>query len=322
MSEHSGLVVLADRPAAVGACKGLRAIDCVKCGFVHLDPLPTQAALDKLYSQEYYQHHHADLFRKEKREQWYWRLVYRERLQEFGQAIDKRVINLLDYGAGFGWFVRCAERYNWERYGRNGQIFDAWGYELGAVGINRCSTDKVFSDIPVWACDALRLCLTGEVLPDIPAGTYDAVHLSFVLEHIRDPLAMLREIHGLLAPGGVLCIVVPNEFNKLQQRLRGRGYTPLHPHHLNYFSPDTLRWLAERVGFEVLRTTATFPMEALALAGLDYTRWGWAGTAAHWLRMIFEAALLLVAPKFKRRLFEWFARKDIGREIELWLQKK
>lgn len=300
--KHSGLVVLADHSAAVGDCKGLRAIDCTECGFVHLHPLPAQAALDKLYGGEYYENYHADLFRKEKREQWYWRLVYRERLREFARVIDKPMINILDYGAGFGWFVKCARNY-WDWKTHQG-FFDAYGYEPGAIGIDRYSVGHVFYDVPTWP------------------WRYDAVHLSFVLEHVRDPLATLREIRGLLALGGVLCIVVPNEFNPLQKRLRWRGYTPLHPHHLNYFTPDSLRKLAERAGFEAMRTTATFPMEIFALLGLDYVRWPWMGTIAHWLRMAFEAALLLVAPKFKRRLFEWFARKGIGRETEMWLRRQ
>jgi hypothetical protein len=106
--------------------------------------------------------------------------------------------------------------------------------------------------------------------------------------------------------------------NKLAQRY---GYSPLHPHHVNYFTPATLRALVERAGFEVVRMTATFPMEWLALHGLNYVKHPKLGRVAHWLRMGIEASALSFAPDRWERLRDGWAARGWGREVELWARK-
>jgi len=41
------------------------------------------------------------------------------------------------------------------------------------------------------------------------AGTYDRIFTSNVLEHIEDDVAVLKKLHGLLKPGGMLAVYVP-----------------------------------------------------------------------------------------------------------------
>jgi len=48
-----------------------------------------------------------------------------------------------------------------------------------------------------------------ETLPRLALGSFDAVLLISVLEHLREPLAALVAVRGLLRPGGVLLINVP-----------------------------------------------------------------------------------------------------------------
>ena len=267
------------------------AIDCAQCGYVHLEPRPSQEELDAhwdaLYAGGY-------LYEQEKRQQWYWRLVYLERMARFEELAARRPFEtreLLDYGTGVGRFVAAT----WLTLGWN-----VTGYERSEEARRQVSPFAFSACFP----------------------PYDGVHCSLVLEYVLDPLETLRHINELLIPGGVLCLVVPNEFNPLQRKLYKKwGYSPLHPHHVNYFTPRSLAALVKRAGFEVVEVTATFPIEALALAGLNYVKHPKLGIVAHWLRMVFEAALLVVAPGTKRRLYGWFADRGIGREIELWARK-
>jgi hypothetical protein len=61
---------------------------------------------------------------------------------------------------------------------------------------------------------------------------------------------VLSELHRTLAPGGVALIKVPNHAS-LNRRVTGRkwcGYR--YPDHLNYFTPASLRRMAEACGYE------------------------------------------------------------------------
>ena len=47
------------------------------------------------------------------------------------------------------------------------------------------------------------------VLPEIPSGSFDVVAMLSVLEHLWEPLSVLRDIHRVVRPGGVVLINVP-----------------------------------------------------------------------------------------------------------------
>jgi SAM-dependent methyltransferase len=77
-----------------------------------------------------------------------------------------------------------------------------------------------------------------EDLPD--RGPYDAIIMSQVLEHALDPADWLRRAEGLLTPGGVLAVAVPN-FGGIYRVLGERDPFLIPPVHLNYFTAKSLR---------------------------------------------------------------------------------
>lgn len=79
---------------------------------------------------------------------------------------------------------------------------------LGCGG--RFHADWVNADMAPAAPEVLAVDLAGE-LP-FPAASFDAVYCSHVLEHLRPEAVppLLRRIHGLLRPGGILRVVVPD----------------------------------------------------------------------------------------------------------------
>jgi SAM-dependent methyltransferase len=86
-------------------------------------------------------------------------------------------------------------------------------------------------------------------LPDVPTEpTFDIAVLHHVLEHVRQPLVVLRDVHRALKPGGVLFVSVPRlDTLPLHRDLR---YCVNPRTHIVCFTADALRTLLARAGFE------------------------------------------------------------------------
>lgn len=96
----------------------------------------------------------------------------------------------------------------------------------------------------------------GEVA--LPAASFDAIVLSHVIEHVYDPIGVLRECARLLAPGGTVVVITPNA-ESLGHRMLGRAWRGLEPpRHLHVFGPGALAACARKAGLRVagMRTSA------------------------------------------------------------------
>ena len=83
---------------------------------------------------------------------------------------------------------------------------------------------------------------------------FDVVLLGDVLEHLRDPLKVLRSVSSLLAPGGYVVASVPNvahvdvRLALLQGRFDYRPWGLLDQSHLRFFTLSSFSQLLERAG--------------------------------------------------------------------------
>ena len=90
------------------------------------------------------------------------------------------------------------------------------------------------------------------------------VVISEVLEHVRDPAALLAQANRLLADGGYLAVTVPFDTGLstwrylflmqcvLQGHVLGKAYYKQKCGHINSFSPSQIVALSERAGFKVV----------------------------------------------------------------------
>lgn len=261
----------------LGTGNGGTVIDCQACGYAHLDPLPTLVELDKLYQDQYYQVHNAGFTHKaheshfdEQGEDIVWhKIAFREQLDTLKHLVPEKTI--LDYGAGAGWFAKYARDAMWP---------------VCAVEPSPAAVE--------YANDVVGTALLKK-LPD-DKRKFGAIRLSYVLEHLPDPCQMLLDLRKYLVDRGVVCIIVPNEFNAWacggRDRFELDSYWIRPGLHLNYFSHASIASLLRSTGYRVIDQVATFPTELfMLLGGIDFASDPDMGHRVHHLRMDIEKAV-------------------------------
>jgi methionine biosynthesis protein MetW len=142
----------------------------------------------------------------------------------------------------------------------------AEGYLARALVARGCTVAGMEAD-PAAARVAADVCcavVVGDVEdPGVraqvdPAG-FDRVLFGDVLEHLRDPGAVLRWARDVLGPDGRILVSLPNIAHWTARRAVARGRFPQDDHglfdrtHLRFFTRATARALVEDAGFTVER---------------------------------------------------------------------
>lgn len=90
-----------------------------------------------------------------------------------------------------------------------------------------------------------------------PENSFDAIVMNHVIEHVFDPVALLKECRRIIKPGGHVVVITPNTkswgHRKFQESWR--GLEP--PRHIHIFSPKTMKKCAGMAGFEKVTATTT-----------------------------------------------------------------
>ncbi len=158
--------------------------------------------------------------------------------------------------------------------GANKRVLDvgcASGYLAEALNDRGCLVSGVEADTEL--AELARPHLDRIVVADVEAcelveefgpGSFDVIVFGDVLEHLRDPLPVLRQARPLLAQGGTVVASVPNiahgsiRLALMQGRFEYQPTGLLDNTHLRFFTLDTLEQLfrdAGLVAVEVRRTT-------------------------------------------------------------------
>jgi SAM-dependent methyltransferase len=99
-------------------------------------------------------------------------------------------------------------------------------------------------------------------LSPVPDGSIALAVMIHVLDHLLDPVAILRQVHRKLAPGGTLMVVTHNE-QSLLRRMLGRKFPPFCLQHPELYNPRSMKRLLQTAGYsraEVGRSTNYFPI--------------------------------------------------------------
>jgi SAM-dependent methyltransferase len=223
-----------DIPDRLGTSPGgYRLDECDGCGLGLINPAPS-GDLSSFYPDHYLSQEEdggseSALSRLER--------TYRYDQYRFDFALLRRATGL-DIGSAASYVdIGC---------GSGERVTYAHGRGCGrAVGVDRYEFGKAASRRDVEL-------VTSEVVDFRPVERFAVVSMFHVLEHVEDPVGILRHLReNVVADDGVLVVQVPN-YRVLERRIFGRRWFGLDaPRHLFQFDRWTVRRALEASGWEV-----------------------------------------------------------------------
>jgi 2-polyprenyl-3-methyl-5-hydroxy-6-metoxy-1,4-benzoquinol methylase len=223
----------------------LQLVRCTRCDLVYVSPVFDEAHYKAVYASPAYQ----EILRSLGIDS------HEYRVQRFGservtlmhaqlRLPDGRAPRYLDVGCSTGFVVEAARDAGWQ----------ATGIDLSPSAVEYgCSRGL---DLRVAALENTTFA----------PRSFDAVSLFDVLEHLIDPVRTLKLAVDLLVPGGIIFLYVPN-YDSASRLLMGADAHFIWPtHHLNYYTPTTIRDLMGRHGLA---------LEYVATEGLDIEDYRW-----------------------------------------------
>ena len=155
-------------------------------------------------------------------------------------------LRYLDIGCGVGHSLTAARRAGMEPHGVE--------VDPDAVALAKRNHEVVVSGVS-----------------ELPPGKYQVISMWETLEHLADPLLMLREVVERMSPGGLVAITVPNQDATGLRVAREKcsyvygGFNS--PGHINFFNRRTIEMLLKRAGLALVEVTYEFSTSALELFG-------------------------------------------------------
>ena len=220
---------------------------CRDCEYVFDNPRPTLPELVKFYSG------------MSKYDSWLDEIELREVMWKRRLKLVlpfRKPGSLLDIGAGIGQFLSVARPYYEKTYGTE-------------VSTSAIQIAKKKYGVDLFQGTIEEFARSGKV--------FDNISLIHVLEHVPDPVKVIRLCHSLLSDDGVLVVAVPNDVACLRhwkrRKLVAAGFRKPYPGagqfciqpirltdqkgevHLSHFTPRVLANLLRRLGFEVIKNT-------------------------------------------------------------------
>jgi SAM-dependent methyltransferase len=236
------------------------------CGLIWLDPMPIAEDLSNAYPVAYYTHSSEPV---------------RSGLGRLYAAVgDGYLQRRFGYRRGVGprWH-RSLALLSWlypaagPEFGFNAMYMPAarvgarlldvgCGNGEGLVRMRQLGWDVEGVDVDPLAVETARAMGLAVRLGDLasqryPDNSFDAIYMSHVVEHVHDPVGLLRECRRILKPGGRLVALTPN-VDSWGHRRFGRAWQHLDPpRHLMLFRRQTLEQVVSAAGLRILRLTSS-----------------------------------------------------------------
>ena len=155
------------------------------------------------------------------------RTLQAKKLVKTLMALEKNPKSLFDVGAGSGILIN-----------------EATSAGLEAEGVEPC--DWLVQEANKRNINVHR----GTLASHKKIKKYDAITCIDVIEHVADPVGLLKDIHAMLDEGGVALIVTP-DVNSLARKLLKWQWWHFRIAHISYFAQSNLSLILKQQGFEV-----------------------------------------------------------------------
>lgn len=199
---------------------GMQVVQCASCGLVYVNP--------RRDAESIYQHYNSG---QSSRIQYYLDVEVADRrtfddILDLAERLAPQRGDLLDIGPNIGTCLALARARGWSTY----------GVEINADAARYCREQRNLNVVSA-ALDAHTYA----------ENSFDVVLMGDVIEHLRDPLALMRVVHTILKPGGAVIISTPDIAGWAGRLLQIKP-----EEHLYYFSPDTISRLLGQAGLELV----------------------------------------------------------------------
>jgi SAM-dependent methyltransferase len=197
------------------------------CGGVYLDPRPAPEALARIYPSNYYAY---DFVEKVGRFVMRFKSMAERTKVRAYRAYVPDGGRVLDIGCGDGHVL--------------GQLRRHGGASLRLEGVE-------FSPVAIAAAERAGFVVHRGRIEEVelPPGAFDLVIMNQLIEHVADPVAVLRKVAAALRPGGVVFVETPNLDSADARLFRRRYWGGYHlPRHFHLFDRRSLPALARRAG--------------------------------------------------------------------------
>jgi 2-polyprenyl-3-methyl-5-hydroxy-6-metoxy-1,4-benzoquinol methylase len=217
-------------------------VKCKQCGLVYMNPQLTVEELKNFYPDDYAPHSINNKQHKSK-------LPLPNKILQ--KITDQTKV--LDVGCGNGGFLARLKKIT------NCKIF---GLDISE---NAVKAARKLYNIDIFCGTIFDAPYQNE--------SFDIITAHHYIEHVNDPLSVLKKMYTLLKPNGQLILKTPN-IDSFNARIFKDKWYPLDcPRHLFLFSPQTLAKMLKKTGF----TITTYNHEKHAkyfLLSLQYLRYG------------------------------------------------
>lgn len=226
--------------------EGFHFVRCLGCGLIFTNPQVKEEMLRKTYDGARSLDIWVDvLLTEESRKYDYGK--YNRRLEKFEELVGTG--RVLDIGCSIGHFLKLARDRGWQGV----------GLEMNAKAVK-------------YATEELRVTVIPKLLKEanLPERSFDVVTLWGVIEHLKDPVDVLKDTHRILKDDGVLFIFCPNVESLVCRILRQHVSTFDGRNHLWYFAETTLRKLLDKTCFTIIEAETEQPELDTILNFLNY----------------------------------------------------